>query len=73
MTVITNIQTSCQHRNDLKELPYYNVSSCLLTIHGQFNNSLANDLPTKQLLDKLPSFYDLDLFNLNINGDINPD
>ena len=44
-------------------------------MHGQFNNSLVNDLPTKQLFDKLStcSFYDLDLFNLNINRDINPD
>lgn len=72
MTVITNIQTSRQRRNDLKELPYYNVTSCPLTVHGQFSNSLANDLPTKQLLDKLPGLYDLDLFNLNINEDINP-
>ena len=41
--------------------------------HGQFNNSLFSDLLTKSYLDRLASIYDLDLFNLNIVSNIDPD
>jgi hypothetical protein len=62
-------------RNDIislfQELPYNNVN--ILECHGQFNNSIATNLPTKKELDKLCSIYDLDLFNLNTNTNINPD
>ena len=56
----------------LQELPYYGVSD-LISCHGQFNNTLSYDLPTKKYLEKLSSLYDLDLFSLNVRENINPD
>ena len=56
----------------LQELPYYGVSD-LICCHGQFNNTLSYDLPTKKYLEKLSSLYDLDLFSLNVPENINPD
>ena len=53
------------------ELPYVSVSD-IVSYHGQFNNVISNSLPTKKYLDKLSSLYDLDLFSLNIQNDINP-
>ena len=47
----------------LRELPYYSCDR--ISSHGQFNNSLDTCLPTKKYLDRLPSFYDLDLLCLN--------
>ena len=41
------------------------ASSDLISPHGQFNNILSSSLPTKKYLDRLPSYYDLDLFTLN--------
>ena len=55
----------------LKDLPYFNFRGNLVLAHGQFNNSLNSELPTKQDLDKLHSLYDLDLFNLNMAFDSN--
>ena len=49
----------------LKELPYYQLQSSLVIIHGQFNNSLSSELLTKRDIEKLPSLYNLDLFSLN--------
>ena len=64
--------TQAGYSNDyLKELPYFNVD--LVQAHGQFNNSLESLLPTKKYLDKLSSIYDLDLFSLNIDSNLNPD
>ena len=56
----------------LKELPYYNAN--IVIIHGQFNNLISNNLPTKKYLNKIHSLYDLDLFNTNVTStpDINP-
>lgn len=54
-----------------RELPYVSVSD-IVSYHGQFNNDISNSLPTKKYLDKLSSLYDLDLFSLNIQNDINP-
>ena len=54
-----------------RELPYLSVSD-IVSYHGQFNNDISNSLPTKKYLDKLSSLYDLDLFSLNIQNDINP-
>ena len=56
----------------LQELPYYGVSD-LISCHGQFNNTLSCDLPTKKYLEKLSSLHDLDLFTLNVRENINPD
>ena len=56
----------------LQELPYYGVSD-LISCHGQFNNTLSYDLPTKKYLEKLSSLNDLDLFTLNVRENINPD
>ena len=56
----------------LQELPYYGVSD-LINCHGQFNNTLSYDLPTKKYLEKLSSLNDLDLFTLNVRENINPD
>ena len=55
----------------LKDLPYFNFRGNLVLAHGQFNNSLNSELPTKRDLDKLHSLYDLDLFNLNMAFDTN--
>lgn len=55
----------------LKEQPYFNFRGNLVLAHGQFNNSLHSELPTKRELDKLHSLYDLDLFNVNIAFDTN--
>ena len=49
------------------ELPYY------WEHHDQFNNSLNNNLTTKQQLQCLRSLYDIDVFSLNINTFVNPD
>ena len=53
----------------LKELPYLNILNC----HGQFNNLLSDELPTKKYHEKLSRIHDLDLFTLNVREDINPD
>ena len=55
-----------------RELPYYGVSD-IATYHGQYNNTLPSNLPTKKYLDKLSSLHDLDLFSLNLREGINPD
>ena len=52
-------------------MSYHNLY--IPTCHGQFNNSLTNNLPTKKILDNLLSVYDLDLFKLNLNLNIDPD
>ena len=43
--------------------------SILFWTHGQFNNSLESQLPTKKPLAKLSSINDLDLFCLNTDSD----
>ena len=59
----------------LKELPYFNLSGNLPLYYGQFNNSLASNLPTKRNLECLPCLYDLDLFSTNstLDENLNPD
>jgi len=54
-----------------KELPYHDVN--ILNCHGQSNNLLSDELPTKKYLEKLSSIHYLDLFTLNLQADINPD
>ena len=51
-----------------RELPFHGTNT-----YDQFNKSLVNGLPTNKYLNKLSSIYDLDLFNLNMNPNINPD
>lgn len=47
-------------------LPYFGQNITLY--HGQFNNLIQlNDLPTKKYLERLPSFREIDLFNLNLD------
>ena len=46
-----------------RKLPYYDVT--FLSYHGQFNNLLLDNLPTKRNLEKLTSINDLALFSLN--------
>ena len=53
------------------ERPYYGVE--FIEHHGQFNNSLNNNLTTKKQLQCLKSLHDLDVFSLNINTFVNPD
>ena len=53
-----------------RELPYNSIE--FIEVHGQFNNSLNNNLTTKQL-QCLKSLHDLDVFSLNINTSVNPD
>ena len=55
----------------LKDLPYFNFRGNLALAHGQFNNSVNSELPTKRDLDNHHSLYDLDLFNLNMAFDTN--
>ena len=57
-------QSTKVNKTLLSALPYFNYSD-LISAHGQFNNSLSSSLPTKKYLDRLPSYYDLDLFTLN--------
>ena len=56
---------------------YYNafkeLQSSIVQTHGQFNNSLESQLPTKKHLEKLSSVYDLDLFCLNTDSNLNLD
>ena len=40
-------------------------------LHGQFNNSVQTSKPTRNQLNKLTSLYDLSLFNLDSNLDVN--
>ena len=53
----------------LKELPYHGVN--ILNCHGQFNNSLSDELPKKKYHEKLSRIHDSDLFTLNVRADIN--
>ena len=41
--------------------------------HGQFNNALQTQLPTKKYLDRLIRFHDVDFFSLNVNSGIDLD
>ena len=54
-----------------RELPYNSIE--FIEVHGQFNNSLNNNLTTKKQLQCLKSLHDLDVFSLNINTSVNPD
>ena len=54
-----------------RELPYNGFN--FIDFHGQFNNSLRTNLPTKKYLERLTSLHDLNLFNLNIDSNANPD
>lgn len=49
-----------------QNLPYSNYYS-ITSVHGEFNNLLHDNLPSKKYLEHLKSLHDLDLFNLNIN------
>lgn len=55
----------------LKELPYFNFRGCLAQCHKQFNSSISAPVPTRRNLDKLTSLYDLGIFNLNTDLDVN--
>ena len=55
----------------LKELPYNNFRGDLAQLRGQFNNSVLAAKTTRNKLHKLTSLYDLSLFNLNTNLDVN--
>ena len=55
----------------LRELPYYGINH--LSAHGEFNNIIGDQSPTKKYLESLTSVHDLDLFTLNTNSDINPE
>jgi hypothetical protein len=62
--------TRSQNKSLLCELPFYGTD-CVRDI--QINSCTSNVLPTKKDLDNLSSIYDLDLFSLNTNNNINPD
>ena len=66
--VISNLDK--QKQNHFRELPYSNQN--IIQCHGQFNNLLPNvNLPSKQYLERLPSFHDIDLFSLNLDLNFN--
>ena len=60
---VSEKRVCCTKSSIRSELPYANAD--IIRAHGQFNNMLNSDLPTKKYLDKLHSIYDLDLFCLN--------
>ena len=60
-------------KSSLKELPYYNFRGCLVQFHGQFNSSVLASKTTGNNLHKLPSLYELSLFNLKTNLGVNLD
>lgn len=68
---VSKKRVRCTIKSTLSELPYANVD--IIRAHGQFNNILNSNLPTKKYLDKLHSIYDLDLFRLNTESTLNPD
>jgi len=55
----------------LKELPYFNFRGCLALCHGQFNSSIPDTVQPRRNLNKLTSLYDLGIFNLNTDLDVN--
>ena len=66
--VISNLDK--QNQNHYRELPHSNQN--IIQCHGQFNNLLPNvNLPSKQYLERLPSFHDIDLFSLNFDLNFN--
>ena len=70
----TNSLNKCEalsSKSLLKELPYFNFTGSLVMLHGQFNNGVQTSKATRNQLNKLTSLYDLSLFNLNSNLDVN--
>ena len=63
------VKTQKLNKSLLKELPYFNLTSCLPSLHGQFNNIFLGNLPSNRDVESLPSLYDLDIFSLNTNLD----
>ena len=56
----------------LRELPYNGIN--IVYAHGQFNNSLPSQIPSKKYLERLTSIFDVDIFNLNDdNSLVDPD
>ena len=58
----------------LRELPYNGIN--IVYAHGQFINSLPSQTPSKKYLERLTSFFDVDIFNLNddnslVDADLN--
>ena len=51
------------------ELPYARVSD-IVSFHGQFNNVMNNNLPTKKYLDKLSSLYAFNLSSFLNSGEV---
>ena len=47
-----------------RELPYYGIE--VIEHHGQFNNSLNNNLTTKKQLQCLKSLHDVDVISLKL-------
>ena len=69
---VNNLKKSAKATKSLfRELPYNGVN--FIDLHGQFNNSLNNSLPSKQYLQRLKSLHDLDLFSMNTDSNTNPD
>lgn len=54
-----------------KEFFYFGIN--LIFIYGQFNNIIFSFFLIKKYFEKLISFYDFDLFSLNIDSNINFD
>lgn len=55
-----------------RELPYNGIN--ITDAHGQFNNSLPSQIPSKKCLERLTSIFDVDIFKLNYeNSMVDPD
>ena len=55
----------------LKELPYFNFRGRLALCHGQFNSLIPDTVQPRRNLDNLTSLYDLGIFNINTDLDVN--
>ena len=71
MVVLSDRYVCRANKSLLKNLPFSNVD--IIRTHGQFNNSLNSNLPTKKDLDKLRSLHELDICSLNTQSSVNPD
>ena len=71
MIVTSTKKLAKETKSLFRELPYNGFN--FIDFHGQFNNSLRTNLPTKKYLERLTSLHDLNLFNLNIDSNANPD
>ena len=62
-------QSNLLEQSSVNRAIFFTVS--LVVLHGQFNTRHHTSKPTRNHLNKLTSLYDLSLFNLDSNLDVN--